>query len=552
MTKEKENTTNITFKYRCYPDKWMQEFIDNNSVAYNLIYNNCVYHQRSKEDNFYNKHGLNDKLIELYTPKIIELYSTPKKLRHKDFDELFYNTGKESGCKFMYLDKGKEFEVIFSDCFDKEILKQVRYAISISKRKIQNDLRIELKDEYKKTYFTRKGEYNRVIESIKNYQEKRETKGKENLYKKYVENVYSGTINYVIDNMNECWQGVYKNNKGKPVIRKNIYDNISFYKYQSIQNPEHVKNNIYRIGISGGGKNKKYLEFVKHRETTGKLASFKIKKNSLGHYYITLLCKLDKKETESLKLQYPKTGLSCGIDVGRNYKATLTNSDKESKFYDNTRNFTYLDLDKKYKDEKLNKILEYNNKEKTRNWSDNDFNKNKEKERISKVLKKLEQARSKIKNIKSRNYLDLTKRINKINENRRLKTKYENHQDSLEIVKNHDVIKMEDLNINSISSGKLAKNKNINNVNLGEFRSMIEYKSKIYDRIFIKVDPKNTTKTCSSCGAINDVERGARLFICNSCGFEKDRDINASINILNSNNILIKKDKKKGKKVVDK
>ena len=233
MTKEKQTnnkqTTNITFKYRCYPDNWMKGFLDNNSIAYNLIYNDCVYNQKNKEYNFYKNYGLKDKLIELYNQKIIELDSIPKKKRSKDYDELFYNTCKESGCKFVYLDKKKEVEVIFSDCFDKEVLKQIRYAIGLSKRKIQNDLRIEFKEEYKKTYFTRKGEYNRVIESIKNYQEKRELDGKENLYKKHVENVYSGTINYVIANMNECWQGVYKKAFRELVLDKFKYEIQEMY-----------------------------------------------------------------------------------------------------------------------------------------------------------------------------------------------------------------------------------------------------------------------------------------------------------------------------------
>jgi len=562
MTKEKENTTNITFKYRCYPDNWMKEFIDNNSIAYNLIYNDCVYNQKNKEYNFYKNYGLKDKLIELYNQKIIELDSIPKKKRSKDYDELFYNTCKESCCKFVYLDKKKEVEVIFSDCFDKEVLKQIRYAIGLSKRKIQNDLRIEFKEEYKKTYFDefkegkKDGDLQVVYKRIKAYYQKQEDKGLENKYKKYFENenykIYNWTMEFALGNIDKCWKGVYSGTK-KPPRKKDEKENVSFKKRNPNIIINHKKNNRYILTVLGKSKKDyKYLEFIMDKKFFGEVKDFQIKKNSTGKYFISFHCELDKKETEALKLKYPKTGLSCGIDIGRNYKATLTNSDMDCKFYENTRNFTYLDLDKKYKDEKLNSIVENNYNKITKNWNDDDFKKNKEKERVSKVLKKLEQVRSKIKNIKSRNYLDLTKRINKINENRRLKTKYENHQDSLEIVKNHDVIKMECFDMKSISSGKLAKNKNINNVNLGEFRSMIEYKSKMYDRIFIKVEAKNTTKTCSSCKEINNVERNARIFSCKSCGFVTDRDINASINILNSNNIPTKKVKNKTKKIVDK
>jgi putative transposase len=47
------------------------------------------------------------------------------------------------------------------------------------------------------------------------------------------------------------------------------------------------------------------------------------------------------------------------------------------------------------------------------------------------------------------------------------------------------------------------------------------------------VNPRNTTKTCSNCGNIREIGLGIRTYECGQCGLVMDRDLNASINILN-------------------
>jgi putative transposase len=49
----------------------------------------------------------------------------------------------------------------------------------------------------------------------------------------------------------------------------------------------------------------------------------------------------------------------------------------------------------------------------------------------------------------------------------------------------------------------------------------------------IKVDARNTSKECSNCGNIREMPLSERIYICSRCGMQMDRDINASINILN-------------------
>ncbi|MCL5427841.1 MAG: transposase, partial [Candidatus Marsarchaeota archaeon] len=59
------------------------------------------------------------------------------------------------------------------------------------------------------------------------------------------------------------------------------------------------------------------------------------------------------------------------------------------------------------------------------------------------------------------------------------------------------------------------------------------YKAESAGMKVIKVDARNTSKECGSCGNIQEMPLSERTYICNRCGMQMDRDINASINILN-------------------
>ncbi len=48
---------------------------------------------------------------------------------------------------------------------------------------------------------------------------------------------------------------------------------------------------------------------------------------------------------------------------------------------------------------------------------------------------------------------------------------------------------------------------------------------------FLKIDPADTSKMCSSCGTITDLKLGEQIFECPACGLILDRDYNASLNI---------------------
>lgn len=86
--------------------------------------------------------------------------------------------------------------------------------------------------------------------------------------------------------------------------------------------------------------------------------------------------------------------------------------------------------------------------------------------------------------------------------------------------------------------GKMVKqksglNRSLLDVGIGEFFRQLEYKSDWYGRDFLKVDPKYTSQTCSSCGYRSKENRKSQSrFECNNCGHKENADINAAKNIL--------------------
>ena len=104
------------------------------------------------------------------------------------------------------------------------------------------------------------------------------------------------------------------------------------------------------------------------------------------------------------------------------------------------------------------------------------------------------------------------------------------HKTSLTIVKQFKIISVEKLQIrNMVKNHYLARS--INDVSWGYFVQMLSYNVEKTGGQLIKVNPKNTSRTCSRCGAIQDMPLIKREFKCLSCGFVCHRDLNASINI---------------------
>ncbi len=106
------------------------------------------------------------------------------------------------------------------------------------------------------------------------------------------------------------------------------------------------------------------------------------------------------------------------------------------------------------------------------------------------------------------------------------------HKITTYISKNHAVIGIEDLNVSGmLANGKLSKA--IADMGFYELRRQLEYKTQLYGSKLVIVDRfYPSSKTCSHCGEKKtSLSLSQRVFKCDHCGFECDRDVNAAINL---------------------
>ena len=116
-----------------------------------------------------------------------------------------------------------------------------------------------------------------------------------------------------------------------------------------------------------------------------------------------------------------------------------------------------------------------------------------------------------------------------------------NHKTTTRLVKEFDVVCIEDLNVRGMTrsargKGRKAKaglNRKVLEQSFAEIRRLLEYKSRDCGGEVVAIDRFfPSSKTCSSCGYINEfLTLSQRFWTCTSCGEHHDRDINAALNI---------------------
>jgi putative transposase len=78
--------------------------------------------------------------------------------------------------------------------------------------------------------------------------------------------------------------------------------------------------------------------------------------------------------------------------------------------------------------------------------------------------------------------------------------------------------------------------KSVTSSSHGQLRQMLAYKSSQCGRTYVEVAAKNSTKTCSTCGALSGPTGwdglAVRFWKCAVCGSAHDRDVNAALNTL--------------------
>lgn len=108
------------------------------------------------------------------------------------------------------------------------------------------------------------------------------------------------------------------------------------------------------------------------------------------------------------------------------------------------------------------------------------------------------------------------------------------HKTSSTLTKTNSVIVVESLNISGMVKNR-SLSRSISDAGWSEFVRMLEYKSSWSGGQVLRADRFfPSTKTCSGCGHVkSEIKLSERVYLCDMCGLEVDRDTNAARNLLN-------------------
>lgn len=281
-----------------------------------------------------------------------------------------------------------------------------------------------------------------------------------------------------IYNMDSAYQKFFKEHSGYPKFKSKHNHNKSYKTNFANNNIEvNLENNKIKL------PKLKWVNTKLHREFIGQIKSATISQVPSGKYYVSILV-----ETEHISMK--STGTMVGIDLG--IKDLLVTSDGEK--------INNIHTTKKYEKKLAREQRRLSRKGKG--------SKNRNKQRI-----KVARVHEKIANVRKDNL----------------------HKISHKIVSENQVIVSEDLRIsNMMQNHKLAKA--IADCSWYELTRQLEYKSKWNNRQYVKVDTYfPSSQICSCCGEKFPITKdlSVREWKCPNCHIKLDRDINASINILN-------------------
>jgi len=220
-----------------------------------------------------------------------------------------------------------------------------------------------------------------------------------------------------------------------------------------------------KLTLSKIGKVKIHLS----QNILGKVKTCTIKKEVAGWFVIFTV------ETERNIL--PKTHQSVGIDVGIENFMTLSNGEQ-------IENFKYFESSQKELRSKQRSVSRKKKGSKSR----------------KDAVIELRKVHQKIKNQRN----DFA------------------HKVSTQIVKEFDLIAIEDLNIKGMSQGILSKK--IHDVAWHSFFQKLTYKAENAGKKLIKVNPNGTSQTCL-CGARVEKALAQRHHTCLKCSYSNHRDI---------------------------
>lgn len=108
------------------------------------------------------------------------------------------------------------------------------------------------------------------------------------------------------------------------------------------------------------------------------------------------------------------------------------------------------------------------------------------------------------------------------------------HKASTRLVADNAAIFVGNVNASKLVKTKMAKS--VLDAGWSAFKTMLAYKAMARHVWFEEIDERNTTRTCSECGALSGPQGiaglGIRGWVCRECGCAHDRDVNSAKRIL--------------------
>lgn len=300
------------------------------------------------------------------------------------------------------------------------------------------------------------------------------------------------SLQQICKDLSEAFKNKFEHRANKPKYKSRKYPKQS---YRCNQNITLVDNHHIKL------PKLKTMYYRSGREIKGNIKNVTIRKSTTNRYYASVLTEIEIKPLA-------KTKQEVGIDMG---VADLVITSDGRKY--RTVRFDKLLQDKKhYWEVRLARRRLRAKKEIA--W-----------DKHNKVLEPRELS-------DFSNYMKAKLMVAKYSEKIANQRKDYLHKISTELVKQYDVIKIEDL-----KTGNMTKNHNlaraIANQSWRELRTMIEYKANWYGKELVIVNPYKTSQICSECGYDDGKHTlDIREWVCPNCGIVHDRDINAAKNIL--------------------
>ena len=287
----------------------------------------------------------------------------------------------------------------------------------------------------------------------------------------WLSEINSQTLQHALRHLETAYVNFFRGKAKFPTFKSKKAKN-------SFSIPQHCTISDGRIYIP---KFKEGIKVKEHRKVKGNIKSMTISLTPSGKYYVSILSKENYKAID-------KTGKVVGIDLG--LKDFVITSDGRK-----YKNHRYL---KQYEKELATAQKHLSRKQHGSNSYE------KQRRKVARIYEKISNCR--------------TDRQHKV---------------SLDLIRNYDVICLEDLNIKGmVKNHRLAKA--INDASWGQFISMLSYKAELNDKQVVKINRwYPSSKTCHHCGWVNEgLKLSDRQWVCPHCGEVVDRDVNAAKNIL--------------------